>query len=253
MTDSPALWVDISPWSPQQPADWPRLAEDDRFRAVIIKAGEGRKGNEVRNGKPWLLPHVQALRSTRLLVGLYWYLHVWDDGAAQADAFADVMHSIGRPDLVPVVDLEEGSGNDAYVQTLGKVAGRNRVVAVTRAFIERLRERTGQGTVLYGGGWMRSVAGREAAKVGADGLWLAAYVSEPLDPVYYEGLGFELADLVGWQFLGQSGDGVHTKVTSYPHTTPIGDTDISVEIDGGIERMRWQESGASLCATGPAR
>src|SRR5262249_10257787 len=118
-----------------------------------------------------------------------------------------------------------------------------------RAFVSRLRDRTGQHVVLYAGWWLRQTLGVWARHCGCDLLWLAAYTAHPQG--YYEPLGFTLDEVPLWQYAGAAAP-VDAQLVGFPRETPIGRTDISVELTpGGIDRMRWIDRGADPCEDGP--
>lgn len=225
MTVDPLL-VDLAlPFSKLRPEAWGRLrAAGAPWRGVILRAGHG-----LRDDGPRLREHAAAIREAGLELAFYWYLLARSDGTMQANAFADLMRE-QRPTLLPIVDVE-GAGNERATAA--------RVMATTRAFVGRVRERTGQATILYAGAWARAMLGPRARDLGCDLLWLPAYVAR-LSPTYFTGLGFRFADLLWWQYCGADGRGVHAALAGYPRTTPAGPMDISVQImPGGIERARW--------------
>jgi GH25 family lysozyme M1 (1,4-beta-N-acetylmuramidase) len=227
------LLVDCSPWSSLKPEAWARLAAaGPPWAGVVLKGGQG-----LRDTGSWVREHAPAVREAGLELGLYWYLRLDRPGADQADALAELMAEQACT-LWPSVDVEEGGGdgrpsNDALVAQRG--AGI--VDTVTRAFVERLRARTGLPTILYTGGWLRSL--RLRSLLGCELLWLAAYTAELPARWYEHDLGCPRDRLWAWQYMGQSGRGALAELAGYPHTSPIGDDlDISaVVMRGGVEHV----------------
>jgi GH25 family lysozyme M1 (1,4-beta-N-acetylmuramidase) len=227
------LIVDCSPWQTFGTERWADLAADPRFRGAILKATEGLGGTG-----SWFAKHWPAVGATKLHRGAYHFLRLDSPGTAQADHFLATIDRAGgwsAPlDLLPVVDVEEGSGNDAIVARRG--AGI--VSDTTRAFVERVKHRTGREVVLYTGGWLRSLGLRD--RLGCAYLWIAAYTAT-LPAAWCEQLGFTREMLWGWQYCGGQG----AELTGYPRTTPIGDVDISaLTLPGGLAALRaglWAE------------
>jgi GH25 family lysozyme M1 (1,4-beta-N-acetylmuramidase) len=255
MTIDPLL-VDCSPWQTFGPERWADLAADPRFHGVILKATEGvggAAGWQARSAA-WFARHWPAVGAVRkegleFYRGAYHFLRLDSPGAAQADHFLRTIDAAGSwsapLDLLPVVDVEEGSGNDAIVARRG--AGI--VSDTTHAFVARVRQVTGREVVLYTGGWLRSLGLRD--RLGCAWLWLAAYTAT-LPAAWYEQLGFTRASLWGWQYCGGQG----ADLAGYPHTTPVGNVDISaLTLPGSLAALRaglWAERPApSVCAAGP--
>jgi GH25 family lysozyme M1 (1,4-beta-N-acetylmuramidase) len=231
VTPGSPLLVDISPWSPLKPACWQTLASTGApWSGVILKAGEG-----VNHCGRWFRDHAAAVRETPLDLGLYWYLRLDTSPTVQADRFADVIAET-RPTLRAIVDVEEGSGNDDEVSARG--AGI--VAPATRAFAKRIEERTGLAPILYAGGWLRSLLPRD--RMGCHALWLAAYTATLPAVEWCAQLGFRADELWAWQYAGDAGSHVESRLVGYPRTTPIGPADISaVTMPDGLARMRWLE------------
>lgn len=224
------LLIDVSPWQRDtiQSFAWSRLAADPAYAGVILKAGEG-----LRDTGVWLRGHADAVRATRLDLGYYWYLRLDALGAAQADAFARVLDR--EPGTLRcIVDVEEGSGNDNIVSARGAGV----LAEAVHTFAERIAQRTGLAPILYAGGWARSL---RIGRCGCAALWIAAYTAR-LPAAWTTAMGFAPHELWAWQYAGASGRGMLAELAGYPHTTPIGDADISaVVMRDGLERMRWVE------------
>lgn len=244
MTLDPLL-LDLSPWCPQPPSCWPTLAAaGPPWSGAILRAGHG-----LHDDGAWVRDHGRAVRAAGLELGLYWYLTLGDDAEAQADAFCALLGEL-QPTLIPIIDVEGGSGNAELVAARGLVAGRALIQQHVRAFVARIRERTGQPCVLYAGGWLRGVLGRAAAGLGCELLWISAYTAR-LWPWLFEGMGFTLDRVWAWQYAGLDGHGVHDELAGYPRTTPIGPADINAVI-GGMQRARWRVEMPSVCGpSGP--
>lgn len=247
---SDPLAIDISPHCSIRPDDWARLAAVGHpWLCGILKAGQG-----THDTGTWVREHAEAVRAARLTLGYYWYLRLDRPGAEQADALADLIDE-SPCTMWPVVDVEEGGGdgrpsNDALVAQRG--AGL--VDTITRAFVRRIDERLGLPTILYAGGWLRSL--RLRSMLGCEYLWISA-ATRTLPRAWYEhDLGCPLARLFGWQYAVQPGTGMIAELAGYPHTTPIGDScDITeIVMPGGLEAVAVVERPApSVCADGPGR
>jgi len=225
---------------PPSPSCWADLAAAGApWHGAILKASEGLRPHR------HLEPHWAAIRDAGgarygvdFFRGGYHFLRLDCPGAAQADHYLDTIERAGGwdvGDLWPIVDIEEGSGNDAIVSRRGAGV----VSDVAHAFVERVRQRTGREVVLYFGGWLRSLGLRST--LGCRYGWIAAY-TPTLPAAWWRDLGF--VELWAWQYAGHAGN-MLAELEGYPHTTPVGDADISaLTLPGGIERMRsllWAE------------
>ncbi len=243
MTDP--LLLDVSPHCPQRPDVWSRLAAAGApWAGAILKGGQG-----LHDCGRWVREHAEAVRAAGIPLGYYWFLRLDRDGAAQADAFADLIAE--QPcNVWPIVDVEEGSDNAEHVVQ----RGRERVVEVTREFVGRLWLRTSLPTILYAGGWLRGLGLR--SMLGCEYLWLAAYTSRLPAAWYEHDLGCPPDRLWAWQYAGHNGREMLAALDGYPRTSPIGvQVDISaVVMPGGMRRVGVAERAEpSACALGPNR
>jgi GH25 family lysozyme M1 (1,4-beta-N-acetylmuramidase) len=260
------LFVDASVWQDAQiaPAAWETLAADPRFHGVILKATEGvggATGWQARSAA-WFARHWPAVGAVRkegleFYRGAYHFLRLDSPGTAQADHFLRTIDAAGgwsAPlDLLPVVDVEEGSGNAALVAA--RSDGVSMLCRTVEAFVSRVQQRTGRDVVLYAGWWLASLGIRE--RFGCAWLWYASYTASLARGVY-ERIGWSRDRLLWWQYCGANASGPLAELVGYPHTTPIGNTDISaLTMPGGLAALRaglWAERPApSVCAVGPER
>lgn len=242
MTVDPLL-VDTA--YPPDRSCWARLAAaGPPWHGAILKASHGtRRWTEGRLATHW--PAIRGAAGKRYGVdffrGAYHYLLVGHDGAAQADVYLSAIEAAGGwdvGDLWPIVDVEEGNGNNQLVAA--RQDGVSLLCHNVEAFAARIRERTGRDAVLYFGGWLRELGLRE--RLGCAHAWIAAY-TPTLPAAWWRSLGF--VELWGWQYAGAMPGRVDAALAGYPRTTPIGPADISaLTLPGGIERLRatlWAE------------
>jgi GH25 family lysozyme M1 (1,4-beta-N-acetylmuramidase) len=184
----------------------------------------------VRDGRP---------TGTEFHRGTYHFLVFLQDGAAQADYFADLIQSAGgwgEGDLMPWVDVESG-GQGAWdhgvedlstLDTVTKAKLAADVTRVTTAYIARLKQRfPGIRVGLYGRGIFRDLA-MTSCRFGADAVCNPAYTSHPPSMITY---GWPLSDMVEWQLAG---DG-QVAAVGFPVTIPgWGVTDYSVYVNGSL-------------------
>ena len=233
------LLVDISPHSRHaiRPEAWARFAAaGPPWVGAILKAGQG-----LHDCGTWVREHAAAVREAGIPLGYYWYLRLDGDdnnyGAEQADAFAALMAE--QPaNIWPIVDVEEGGGDgrESNAEIVDR-HGPGVVSTIVRAFVERIRARTGLPTILYAGGWLRGLGLRSL--LGCELLWLAAYTSRLPASWYEHDLGCPLERLWAWQYAGFNGQRMLAELAGYPHTSPIGmQVDISaVVMPGGLARV----------------
>lgn len=255
------LLVDVSVYQDRAipPAAWAQLAAaGPPWHGVILKATEGRAGAAWEAPSlAWFGRHWPAVRhgggeryGSSWFRGAYHFLRVREDGAAQADHYLATIERAGGwdvGDLWPIVDVESSRANAG--------ATRAQVEDVTSSWVERVRQRTGRDVVLYAGYWLAELG--ITSRMGCSWLWYAAY-TRTLARATYERIGWDAASLWAWQYAGADARGPLAELAGYPHTTPIGDADISaLMLPGGIEATRarlWAERpAAGACASWPAR
>lgn len=223
---------------------------------VDLYAGDGRNAGDVHRlacaGAPWHGVMLKATHGaapaaadwfastwraatgadcgfTRARLGVDWFVTAYhyflaaQDPIAQADAFLAETGRVGgwvRGTIYPVVDVEGGGNAGASAQ---------QVVDGVSRFVEKASGAIGRPLVLYCGRWLRDL-GTQRDKMRCRYIWPAAYTAF-LDPGAYRDLGFTLQELFAWQYCG---DNRNAQLAGYPHTTPLGDEDISaVTIAGG--------------------
>lgn len=116
--------------------DWERVRRDG-VAFAYLKATEGSSFTD-----PRFVAHARAARRSGLRVGGYHYFTLCSPGGPQAEHFADVLASAGRPSLPPAIDLE----------LLGNCAdppARESLLEEVRTFVETVEDRTGQRMVVY--------------------------------------------------------------------------------------------------------
>jgi GH25 family lysozyme M1 (1,4-beta-N-acetylmuramidase) len=162
--------VDVSHW--QGEVDWNAVAASG-IRFAILKATEGRTFVDDRYAA-----NRDAALAAGLAVTAYHFARPdgrADDPVVEADHFVDVA-GLASGDIVPALDLEVTGG-----------LGTDALVAWTRAWLERVRERLGVRPMIYSspGFWKRSMGDtRVFADAGYRFLWVAHWTSgeEPTVP-----------------------------------------------------------------------
>lgn len=228
------LFVDVSPW--EDNPQWNILAATPNFYGGFLKATQGVKGYSNDHGwfkKNWLM--VKDAGAERYgdtwFRGAYAFLNLWQDGAAQADYYLEVIDNAGgwdTGDMIPMVDVE--LGNDG---TNGKPIGENRgvgkqqIIDCTSACAQRLKEVTGRNVMLYGRGAMRDKG--IVDKMGCDCVFNPAYTHT----LTMHGLEAWTIDyVVLWQYCGD-GKAALADQEKFPRVIPgFGNADISVYIEG---------------------
>lgn len=173
----------------------------------------------------------------------YHYLDVSIDGTKQGDFFCQQIQTAGgtgKGDPFLMVDVERGGQRAA--------ATRDQVVACARAFVARVKARSGLRVVTYGGEYLREL-GIHISEFGSEYAWVADYEAH-LRPTHYTDLGIDLAHLLGWQYGGVDGRGQETAfLNGYPHATPAGPADLTALTlgGGGVTAITTL---ASWCAAG---
>lgn len=203
--------------------DWQALAASAAFNGAILKATEG---VSLPQSEQWFVENWDAVRGAAdgrygrdFFRGAYHYLEFFDDGAAQAAHYLDVVERAGgwkRGDFWPIVDVERGKTTSRNFAADGA-----RVKACVTSFASVIRQKLGPNTplVLYAGGIFRDL-GITLADV-CTYLWTARY-SHDLGSL--EAYGWPDAKVALWQYT----DGAYN-YTPYPNQAPgLGASDISV-------------------------
>ena len=223
----PFLFADVSAY--QQVPDAALLTGP--WVGAIVKATEG-----LHYAPDWFAHAWKAIGSRpELLRGWYHFLRFGLPGRDQADyALAAVERAggyrAGEVSVLPVVDAERNKAN--------LTASAQQVEDCVSAFAERIRERTGRGTLLYGRGAMRDLGIR--SKMGCVGVWNPAYTAE-MPMAGLEAWGLE--DVVLWQYAGdRRGDASRHML---PLVSPVGG-DCSVYVQGR-EKPTWDGLARRVC------
>jgi GH25 family lysozyme M1 (1,4-beta-N-acetylmuramidase) len=192
------------------------------WHGAIIKATEGQHYSPDWFSLNWRTLSTVAgdRRGVDWFRGAYHFLRFSEPGEAQADYYLNAVETSGGwspGDLWPIVDVELGEERSS-----NRLASAQQIVDVTSAFAERVKERTGRDTMLYGNGAMAERGIR--SKMGCKWLWCPRY-TPTLPRKVYEQSGWRVEDLVLWQY---SGDG-EAKLAGYPASPPgFGKCDVSV-------------------------
>jgi GH25 family lysozyme M1 (1,4-beta-N-acetylmuramidase) len=234
-TDTDFLFVDVSPWeaNPQ----WQAVIDAPHFVGAILKASQGIKGSLNDGGwfkRNW--PQVKDIGGDRYgstwFRGAYLFLNLWQDGAAQADNYLEIIDDAGgwdAGDIIPIVDVELGNdGANGKPRNRNNDVSKQDIIDCTTACAERLREVTGRNVMLYGRGAMRDKGIKD--KMGCDVVWNPCYTAT----IVMNGLeAWTLDDVVLWQYCGD-GTAVLPDQNRFPRSIPgFGEkADISVYIEG---------------------
>lgn len=219
--------------------DWAALAAaGDPWRGVILKATQG----TYYNGGTWFPGQWRLVqlagqagpepRGIDWIRGAYHYLDVRCGAVAQADHFLATIKRAGGilPRDLLMVDVERASQR-------AQVTG-GQVVDVVSAFVERVKEVTGRGVILYGGSWLHELG--ITSRMGCRYLAVARYAAT-LPMSVYQRIGWGRESVLLWQYCGVDGNGQpQSLLQGYPLRAPgCGYVDISaVILPGGTDA--WQ-------------
>lgn len=228
------LFVDVSPW--EKNPDWQALINTPNFYGAILKATQGIKGYNTDGG--WFKtnwPLVKDVGGERYgktwFRGAYVFLNFWQDGAAQADYYLEVIDDAGgwdSGDIIPIIDVELGNdGSNGRPRNKNRDASSQEIIDCTTTCAERLKEVTGRNVMLYGRGAMRDKGIND--KMGCDIVWNPSYTST----IVMHGLeAWTLDDVALWQYCGDGAAALPDQ-TKFPRTiSGFGNADISVYIEG---------------------
>jgi hypothetical protein len=160
----PYLFVDVYPLDLGGKPDWNILVNTPKFYGAILKATQGSKGYYNDRGwfkKNWpLLKDVAPDRyGVTWFRGAYLFLNFWDDGAAQADNYLEVITDAGgwdTGDMFPFIDVELGNdGSNGGHRNRNHDASTQQIIDCTTTCADRIRDATGRNVILYGRGAMR--------------------------------------------------------------------------------------------------
>jgi len=141
----------------------------------------------------------------------YHYFRTDEDAVKQADFALGLVDSAGgwaEGDLRLVVDVESAE------QPVGVMA--QQVIDGVSAFAERVKTRHGQAPILYAGSYLRDL--KITDHMGCAYLITAAY-GATLPASLYESMGWDLAELLGWQYCSTD---AYTGPANYPRQCPLG-------------------------------
>jgi GH25 family lysozyme M1 (1,4-beta-N-acetylmuramidase) len=200
------------------------VAAGPPWHGLILKATEGTS----YNGGQWFKTNWPAARDLAAdrygadwFRGAYCYVH-FDQARAHHIYF--YLHTIaaagggGQGDFWPVLDVERAGNPDVSA---------SQIVTCVSTMAGLLKARLGRDVTLYGGSLLYDKGIRD--HMGCSRLWIARYTAT-LPAIVYQRIGWELDDLLMWQYDGD-GEGY---LANYPTTSPIGRTDISaLTIAGG--------------------
>ena len=93
--------IDISKWNGNAAAE---IDPTDSIAFIICKATEGLTGVDVDLKTNW-----QIIKNKNCLLGVYHFYHTNDDPIQQARHFISTLNPFGKPDLAPIVDIEQQS------------------------------------------------------------------------------------------------------------------------------------------------
>lgn len=143
LAEFPIQGLDVS--HHQGAIDWPRVAAEERFRFVWIKATEGGDFTDPRFRENW-----EGAQGVGLVVGAYHFFTLCSPGRAQAAHLLSVLPESAAPTLPVAVDLELG-GNcadrppvdrvrteiDGFLDAVEAVTGRPPAIYTTHDFHRR--------------------------------------------------------------------------------------------------------------------
>lgn len=246
-----ACFVDVYPGDRR--CDWAAFcAAGAPWHGAIFKASQGTRYSYLE----WLTHNRNELRDavgTRyghdVFDGMYHFLDLAVDGAAQADFFVKNVEASGGERLGTLwgmLDVERGGQLPAFRDPpLSLVTDR-----VSR-FAERYQQLTGRTATLYGGELLRSVGVQD--RLGCGRSAIALYGAELHAPGgstadLLRRTGTDLGHLLFWQYRGTGEQSVGPR--GYPMIAPgCGAVDISaLTLPGGLDAMRaglWAERPAA--------
>lgn len=160
--------------------------------------------------------------------GAYHYVHFMEDWKKQLIFYLTTVEAAGgfdqRGDFRPILDVERADNPDCSA---------NQIIDCVTPIADGIHSALGVRPTLYGGSLLYDKGITD--HMGCVNLWIARYAST-LPHQVYERIGWDLQDVVMWQY---DGDG-ESYLAHYPATSPIGKTDISAVIyPGGLARAGW--------------
>jgi GH25 family lysozyme M1 (1,4-beta-N-acetylmuramidase) len=215
------------------PNDWAAFTAAAGFNGAILKATDG---VSLPDCEQWFVQSWEQVRGAAgdrygrdFFRGAYHYLEFFDDGAAQAEHYLDVVEQAGgwQPgDLWPIVDVERGRTTSRNFAADGA-----RVEDCVDAFAATIRQQLGPTTplVLYAGGVFRDLGINLAGTCSY--LWAARYGHQVGS---FEAYGWPDEKIVLWQYT----DGTYN-YTGQPSSAPgLGASDLSVYRPGDLATLR---------------
>ncbi len=226
----PILTIDLFHSDCNGKPKWDVAAAAPGYFGAMLKATQGLKYDYA----DWFIANWKLAKAAKqkhclgpewFLTGAYHYLNCGEDGAKQADYFLSVIKQAGGledTDIMPIVDVETKGNENCDKKT---------VINSTKAFANRILEKTGRKTMLYGASLMRDLGITD--HMGCDSLFVARYNSK-LPKETYESFGWRLKDVRLWQFSDGS-----TNLTNWSCSIAgFGATDTSISLDGNLTAFR---------------
>lgn len=206
-------------------------AAGEPWDGIILKATEGENwGSGTWFAKYW--PKAKSVAGDRFGVtwrrGAYHYAHFREDPVKQRDFYLNTVEAAGgfdvHGDFKPIIDVERADNPDCSA---------NQIIDFVSKFADGMLRAIGVRPILYGGSLLFDKGIKD--HMGCVKLWIARYTAT-LPHVVYERIGWDLKDVILWQY---DGDG-ESYLVGYPATSPIGKLDISADIGaGGIAAAGW--------------
>jgi len=209
------------------------VAAGPPWHGIILKASEG----TFYTGGQWFRTHwpeAKDLAGDRYCVdwfrGAYHYAILNQPSEPQIDLYLKTVDDAGGwsdGDFWPILDLEHADNPDLPAA---------QIVDKMTEMAQLLRAKTGRDVTLYGGSLMYDKGITD--HMACSRLWIARYMST-LPAVVYQRIGWQLDDVLMWQYAGDKGG----FLDGYPKDSPIGRTDISAMLvagggDASLEYLR---------------
>lgn len=206
-------------------------AAGEPWNGIILKASEGTSwGSGSWFTKYWPLAKSVAVdrfgKTWRR--GAYHYAHFMEPPILQRDLYLGTIKAAGgfdaAGDFLPIIDVERADNPDCSA---------NQIIDCVHTLADGIFDETGVRPILYGGSLLFDKGIKD--HMGCVKLWIARYAAT-LPRIVYERIGWDLEDVIMWQYDGD-GEGY---LVGYPTTSPIGKLDISADIGaGGLVNAGW--------------
>jgi len=224
------LFVDVFPGD--GPKDWPAfISAGPPWHGAVFKLSQGldyEYSDWARRQRASFLASPRY--GSDLFDGLYHYLHLHQDGAAQAERFWRLTEKVGGErvgTLWGMVDVERAAQRIEPTRVV--------VEQCLGAFAARYQQLAGRTATLYGGELLRAVGARGRYGCGRSAI---ALYTPTLPAELVRRTGTDLEHLCLWQYCGDGTAGL----VGYPREAPgCGKVDISVLVlPGGLAALRSQ-------------